>query len=544
MSSRNLELALAGAPGVKVLPDLPATPAHVNDMVNVTTIDPDGTVRLGFLPVPPAAVMASDTPPVGVADNTLWWDSADTGLYIRSNDGNSTQWVSTNVGLSAQYLPVSGGTLEGKVTFLGQGEETGTLWRNTFDGTGIAALISPYSLGAPNGLMFCQTDSDGVPNVDLPDVQIGQSGTWPDTFTVNGTAHVYGRVTAANMAISGANDPDAVLTVTSTGGAWPAIKLNATKAGSSAGYIEGQRNGLRRWSIDMGSAAESGSNAGTNLAIGSFADDGSALGSVLDISRATRTVNLYAGLTMTLNTAKAGSGATGTPVTLRAGKGDGNGSGGTTNILGGDAGAGTGAAAGGGIFITAGSSNAAGTGAGGALGLSAGSSLGTAGAGGAVTVQSGSSKTKDGGNITITAGGNATAAGNGGSINFTTGAAFGSGKAVGGVNFGGGTAFSSATKGVFSVDCTTLIAQFYGLQTTDPGGLYNLWNSNGMVVMTGFNPAQLTIGASGAPTIRSGAGAATGTQPKGSLFMRTDGAVGSTLYVSQGAGVWNAVAGV
>lgn len=46
------------------------------------------------------------------------------------------------------------------------------------------------------------------------------------------------------------------------------------------------------------------------------------------------------------------------------------------------------------------------------------------------------------------------------------------------------------------------------------------------------------------PTIRSGTGAATGTQPKGSLWMRTDGAVGSTLYVSQGGGTWNAVAGV
>ena len=47
-----------------------------------------------------------------------------------------------------------------------------------------------------------------------------------------------------------------------------------------------------------------------------------------------------------------------------------------------------------------------------------------------------------------------------------------------------------------------------------------------------------------AATIRSGTGAASGTQPKGSLWMRTDGAVGSTLYVSQGGGTWNAVAGV
>lgn len=47
-----------------------------------------------------------------------------------------------------------------------------------------------------------------------------------------------------------------------------------------------------------------------------------------------------------------------------------------------------------------------------------------------------------------------------------------------------------------------------------------------------------------APTIRSGTGAASGTQPAGSLFLRTDGATGSRLYVSAGGGTWAAVAGV
>ena len=59
----------------------------------------------------------------------------------------------------------------------------------------------------------------------------------------------------------------------------------------------------------------------------------------------------------------------------------------------------------------------------------------------------------------------------------------------------------------------------------------------------GFTNLVIGNPASG-PTIRSGTGAATGTQPKGSLWMRTDGAAGSTLYVSQGAGTWLPVAGV
>jgi hypothetical protein len=53
----------------------------------------------------------------------------------------------------------------------------------------------------------------------------------------------------------------------------------------------------------------------------------------------------------------------------------------------------------------------------------------------------------------------------------------------------------------------------------------------------------LTVGTSG-PTIRAGTGATPGTQPAGSLWLRTDGATGSRLYVSAGGGTWNAVAGV
>ena len=40
-----------------------------------------------------SSVLVSDTPPVGAPDNTLWWES-DTGLlWIKYNDGTSTQWV-------------------------------------------------------------------------------------------------------------------------------------------------------------------------------------------------------------------------------------------------------------------------------------------------------------------------------------------------------------------------------------------------------------------------------------------------------------------
>lgn len=52
-----------------------------------------------------------------------------------------------------------------------------------------------------------------------------------------------------------------------------------------------------------------------------------------------------------------------------------------------------------------------------------------------------------------------------------------------------------------------------------------------------------TLSPSG-PTWTAGTGAPATTQPLGSMFSRTDGGVGTTLYVSRGAGTWNPVAGV
>lgn len=51
-------------------------------------------------------------------------------------------------------------------------------------------------------------------------------------------------------------------------------------------------------------------------------------------------------------------------------------------------------------------------------------------------------------------------------------------------------------------------------------------------------------GTTAGPTWTSGAAAPTSTQPVGSLYSCTGGAVGGHLYVSQGGGTWLPVAGV
>ena len=54
----------------------------------------------------------------------------------------------------------------------------------------------------------------------------------------------------------------------------------------------------------------------------------------------------------------------------------------------------------------------------------------------------------------------------------------------------------------------------------------------------------LKVGTTSGPTWTAGTGAPGSTQPLGSLYSRTDGGVGTTLYVSRGGGTWNPVAAV
>jgi len=46
-----------------------------------------------YVDAKPGGAIVSDTAPVGAVANSLWWCSADGQLYVRYNDGTSTQWV-------------------------------------------------------------------------------------------------------------------------------------------------------------------------------------------------------------------------------------------------------------------------------------------------------------------------------------------------------------------------------------------------------------------------------------------------------------------
>jgi len=78
-----------------------------------------GSVGVDGTPGAPGTttVTVSDTPPMGAPDGTMWWESDSGLLYVRYNDGNSTQWViaAPQPDISA-FLLKSGDTMTGDLT--------------------------------------------------------------------------------------------------------------------------------------------------------------------------------------------------------------------------------------------------------------------------------------------------------------------------------------------------------------------------------------------------------------------------------------------
>jgi hypothetical protein len=108
--SRNFDFSQAANQGVTVLPDVSTLPAP--NAVAVVKQVTGSTVELGFVdPTAFAArVLVAATPPPAPADNALWWDSTGTGLYVRYNDGSSTQWVTAENQNTLADAPADGGT--------------------------------------------------------------------------------------------------------------------------------------------------------------------------------------------------------------------------------------------------------------------------------------------------------------------------------------------------------------------------------------------------------------------------------------------------
>jgi hypothetical protein len=92
-----------------------------------------------------------------------------------------------------------------------------------------------------------------------------------------------------------------------------------------------------------------------------------------------------------------------------------------------------------------------------------------------------------------------------------------------------------------------IAAGLYAASDIKPDGTTSNNIASDIAVSPSVQPKQagsLVLGTSGGPTLNAGTGVASGTQPSGSIWIRTDGAAGARIYVSQGGGTWIPIATV
>ena len=94
-----------------------------------------------------SSIFVSDGPPLSAPDNALWWDSDLGILYLRYNDGTSTQWVQA-AATGGNFLPVEGGTLTGFLTL--HADPTAALHASTkqYVDNKVAAVPAPVAATA------------------------------------------------------------------------------------------------------------------------------------------------------------------------------------------------------------------------------------------------------------------------------------------------------------------------------------------------------------------------------------------------------------
>jgi len=140
------------------------------------------------------AIIVAAAPPAGVADGTLWWDTDSGVLYIRYNDGTSTQWVIASPQPdSASFAPKASPIFTGTPT-----APTPTLGDNTTKLATTEFVQQASSGGIPAGtkMLFCQASA---PTGWVKDTDVNDAGMRIVSGATGGTYTVTSAVTFSSL---------------------------------------------------------------------------------------------------------------------------------------------------------------------------------------------------------------------------------------------------------------------------------------------------------------------------------------------------------
>ena len=155
-------------------------------------------------------------------------------------------------------------------------------------GNGIYNL-EPGSLATPS-LRFINDTTTGIASLTTGTVSLITTGAEVLRATVDGVA------VDGDFGVTGDIFGDGNLIV--NGGAAVA-ELIVNGAAATNRNLMFQSSGVNRWSLYANAAGEGGSNAGSDFSINSYADDGSPIGVVFSISRASGYISIPGGATIT-----------------------------------------------------------------------------------------------------------------------------------------------------------------------------------------------------------------------------------------------------
>jgi hypothetical protein len=411
--------------------------------------------------------------------------------------------------------PIASPTFTGMVTI---NTSTSTPMLNLNAVTGISRTVQWQTNGVARWQLFIDQSAESGGNAG----SAFNLFRFDDSGNSLGSAITIARNTGA-MSFNGTVSINSTTLNVGTSAITSSVVLNGP-TGTNRG-IYWQTAGGTRWSIRANATAESGSNAGSDFNINSFTDAAGALGTPLSINRASGLVTMANGASITGGTSDnhviGGTTPTaGTFTTLTTGT---NTTSGTFNINGPVASNRTI------VFATAGSRRWI------MLGDNSSESGSNAGSNFAINRYDDTTNFIDQ-PLTIN---RAT-----GLVRMAAGAAITGGNidnnVIGATTPAAGTFTNLAVTGATAV-----------IKAGTPSGIISIQNFGNTPMLT-INPTNATVTSglgfvyalNAGPTWSGGTGAPASTQPVGSLYSRTDGAVGTTLYVSRGAGTWNPVAGV
>lgn len=254
-----------------------------------------------------AATYIGDTPPPAPVPGQLWWES-DTGFtYIWYDDGNTQQWVAISaIGATTpltdapadsksygrkdgnwnEVLPIAGGTLTGdlainpgKLTVKGSGTGHGIIYSDTV-GAGKNSGIWFNEQGVNRWALYKYGNAEAGADAgsDLRIDRVSDAGAATNALTIE-------RKTG-NTTLTG----DVIVSKAS-----PTLTLNDPAPGGTTDFRI-QVGGKTRWSLNKGTALETGANVGSNLNLVAYDDAGNPLFTPLQFTRSSGLITINQGL--------------------------------------------------------------------------------------------------------------------------------------------------------------------------------------------------------------------------------------------------------